>query len=240
MPSNPKLLDWLASEFVQRGFDMKQMHRLIVTSDTYKLATDAGAALAADNMKADPADTFLWHFRLQRLEAEPIWDSIFAAAGNLDLSVGGPSFALSPRDAGKRGSAPSTIEQPGSHRRAAYMVRGYATDHDVVSNCLAAFDVDDGRAPCPLRTQTVTAPQALFVMNSEEIDKASEKFAARLAKDSSGDLSAAVDLAYRDAIGRLPNSVEKQRALAYLDRDPARLKGLAWLMFNLDEFIYVR
>ncbi len=120
------------------------------------------------------------------------------------------------------------------------MIRGFATDRDVVPNFLAAFDVDDGRAPCPMRTQTVTAPQALFVMNSEEIDKASEKFAARLAKDSGGNLDAAVDLAYREAIGRLPNSAEKQRALAYLDGDPARLKGLAWLIFNLDEFIYVR
>ena len=60
------------------------------------------------------------------------------------------------------------------------MIRGYSTSRDVVPNFLQAFDVDDGRVPCPMRTQTVTAPQALFLMNSEEIDKASAKFAERL------------------------------------------------------------
>ena len=60
------------------------------------------------------------------------------------------------------------------------MIRGYSTSRDVVPNFLQAFDVDDGRAPCPVRTQTVTAPQALFLMNSDEIEKASAKFAERL------------------------------------------------------------
>ena len=69
-------------------------------------------------------------------------------------------------------------------------------------NFLQAFDVDDGRAPCPMRTQTVTAPQALFMMNSDEIESASAKFAERLQKESGGDLKAAVDLGYRLTLGR--------------------------------------
>ena len=125
-------------------------------------------------------------------------------------------------------------------RRGAYMIRGYSTSRDVVPNFLQAFDVDDGRAPCPLRTQTVTAPQALFLMNSDEIESATAKFAERLQKESGGDLEAAVDLGYRLALARPPSPAERDRALAYLDNDPARLKGLAWLLFNLDEFIYVR
>jgi hypothetical protein len=232
------LLDYLAAEFVKRKFSMKEMHRLIVTSDTYKLASAVDPALAA--AKVDANNTYLWHFRLRRLEAEPIWDGIFTAAGDLDLAVGGASFDVS-GSGGKRGGAralsPPTTR---ANRRAAYMIRGYSTSRDVVPNFLQAFDVDDGRAPCPQRTQTVTAPQALFLMNSDAIDKASARFAERLKKESGGDLKAAVELAYRIALARPPSLAETERALVYLDHDADRLKGFAWLMFNLDEFIYVR
>jgi hypothetical protein len=240
-PSNRRLLDWLASEFATRKFSMKQMHRLIVTSDTYKLASEADAGLTADNVKIDPADTNLWRFGLQRLEAEPIWDSILTAAGNLDLSVGGPSFDIS--DSKPEPESPKGHGAPAgtpAHRRAAYMTRGYSTSRDVMCSFLQAFDVDDGRAPCPMRIQTVTAPQGLFMMNSDQIDNASEQFAERLKKESGGDLKTAVDLAYEVAIARPPSSSEREHALAYLENDPARLKGFAWLLFNLDEFVYVR
>src|SRR6185436_17261982 len=90
-PSHPALLDWLASEFVRREFSMKQMHRLMVTSDAYKRGSEASGEFA-ESQKIDPGGTTLWHFRLQRLEAESIWDSMHAAAGDLDLKVGGPSF----------------------------------------------------------------------------------------------------------------------------------------------------
>ena len=239
IPSNPKLLDWLASEFVRGNFSMKALHRLIVTSNTYRLASEADSPSVADNLKADPANACLWHFRLQRLDAEPIWDSIFAAAGNLDLSVGGPSF-----DAGAsvgRGGTPRATTSPSkTYRRAAYMIRGFSTSRDIVPNFLQAFDVDDGRAPCPLRTQTVTAPQGLFMMNSNEIERATAKFADRLLGESGGDLNVAVDLGYRMTLARHPSSREAEQAMLYLDHDPAKLKGLGWLLFNVDEFIYVR
>lgn len=243
-PVNPKLLDWLASEFVDRGFSMKQMNRLIVTSDVYKLASSADPAEVAAN-SADPNDEYLWHFRLERLEAEPIWDSILAAAGTLDLSVGGPSFDVGGGGrrggngaGGGRGMGFAPIAAP--HRRAAYMVRGYSTSRDVMPVFLTAFDVDDGRVPCPLRLQTVTAPQGLFMMNSAEIDRASGDFAERLKKESGGDLAKAVDLAYRLTLSREPSDSEMRHSLAYLGGDPNRLKNFAWVMFNLDEFIYVR
>jgi hypothetical protein len=86
----------------------------------------------------------------------------------------------------------------------------------------------------------VTAPQGLFMMNSEEIEAASAKLAERLTKESGGDLKAAVDLGYRLALGRPPAPPEKDRSLSYIQDDPARLKGFAWLLFNLDEFIYIR
>jgi hypothetical protein len=120
------------------------------------------------------------------------------------------------------------------------MIRGYSTSRDVVPGFLQAFDVDDGRAPCPVRTRTVTPPQALFLMNSEAIQAACTQAAGRLAKESAGDLGAAVDLGYRLTLARPPTASERGRALAYLDGDPARLPGLAWMLFNLDEFLYVR
>ena len=243
-PSHPALLDWLASEFVRDGFSMKQIHRLMVTSDAYKRASDAGAEFA-ESQKIDPGDTTLWHFRLQRLEAEPIWDCLHAAVGDLDLKVGGPSFdpvsGAGGGGGGNRRRGPSADSgNANSKRRGAYMVRGYSSSRDVTPNFLQAFDVDDGRAPCPMRTQTVTAPQALFLMNSPDVDKACAELAARLQKETTGDLPAAVDLAYRVAISRPPSTAERISALAYLENNVARLNQLSWLLFNLDEFIYVR
>ncbi len=228
-PTNPRLLDWLASEFVARGFRMKEIHRLIVTSDAYKLASEVEESRSAAELAADPADDRLWHFRLRRLEAEPIWDAMFAAALDLDPAVGGPSFDVG-KGRGGRGPA----------RRGAYLIRGYSTNRDVVPDFLQAFDVDDGRAPCPVRTRTVTAPQALFLMNSDVVDSATVKFAERLRRESGGDLAAAVDLGFKVAIARPPSGGEREVALGYLQGDPGRLKGLAWLLFNLDEFLFAR
>ncbi|MDB6034746.1 MAG: hypothetical protein JWM16_5084 [Verrucomicrobiales bacterium] len=240
-PSHQALLDWLASEFVRCGYNMKQMHRLMVTSETYKRASEVSGDFA-ENQKLDPGDTTLWHFRLQRLEAEPIWDSMHAAAGDLDLKVGGPSF--DPREGGggriRRRGQSSDNGNASSKRRGAYMVRGYSSNRDVTPNFLQAFDVDDGRAPCPMRTQTVTAPQALFLMNSPDVDKACAEVAARLQTEAKGNLASAVDLAYQLVLARPATTAEKTSALAYLENDSARLKHLSWLLFNLDEFVYVR
>jgi hypothetical protein len=120
------------------------------------------------------------------------------------------------------------------------MIRGYSTNSDVTPQFLQVFDADDGRAPCPMRTQTVTAPQGLFMMNSDEIETASTKFAERLSKESAGDFTAALDLGYRLTFSRPPSPAERDKALTYIESDPARLKGFAWLLFNLDEFIYVQ
>ena len=239
-PSNPKLLDWLASEFVARKFDMKAMHRLIVTSDTYKMASDQDPQLMTQNDKIDPQNESLWHFRLLRLEAEPLWDSILAAAGTLDTTVGGPSFQIG-NTGGRRGGRGGAQTPQNTNRRGVYITRGFSPSADVTPNFLQSFDVDDGRVPCPMRTQTVTAPQGLFMMNGAEIDSASAKLAERVKKESgNGDLNTEVDLAYRLTINRPPSPSEKDLALSYLQGDPERMKNLAWLLFNLDEFLFVR
>lgn len=226
-PSHPELLDWLASELVTRGYSLRQMHRLLVTSEAYRRSSEAGDD-GEENLRIDPGNQALWHFRLRRLEAEAVWDSIHSAAGDLDLQVGGTSF--DPRDGGKAATT----------RRGAYIVRGYSSSREVTPDFLQAFDVDDGRAPCPVRTRTVTAPQALFLMNSPDIDRSCAALAARLQRESEGDLAASVRLAYRWVLSRPPTPAETDAALAYLDRDSTRLSRWVWLLFNLDEFLYVR
>ena len=234
-PSNPKLLDYLAAEFVAHHYDMKWLHRLIVTSDTYQLSSKAEGAQFAKNQEVDARNTYLWRFRLQRLEAEPIWDAIHFAAGDLDLAVGGKSFQLPQANA-----KPAQTAESKMNRRGAYMTRGYIPSTEVMNNFLTSFDVDDGRTVCPIRTQTVTAPQALFTMNGDLVESESEKLAALSLKEASGDSATAVAIMYQRALGRKPSGRELDYALTYIGKDAGRMKELAWLMFNLDEFIYVR
>ncbi|MEC7385311.1 MAG: DUF1553 domain-containing protein, partial [Planctomycetota bacterium] len=213
------------SEFISSGHSMKYMHRLMVTSKAYQMASDAGPEFNPSRA-IDPNNDHYWRFPLNRLEAEVIWDAIHLAADNLDLSIGGPSFT--PGDA----STPQ--------RRGIYITRGYSPSRNVTPDFLQAFDVDDGREPCPVRTQTVTAPQSLFLMNSPEVEQASSQFADRLRKLAEGDLGKAVVLAYRLTLARPPTDSEARVAMEYLEGDFERLQHLAWLLFNLDEFIYVR
>ncbi len=241
-PSNPELLDYLASEFVAHRYDMKWLHRLIVTSDAYRLSSKQEPAQIAKNRGIDARDTYLWHFRLQRLEAESIWDTIHYASGDLNLAVGGRSFQLTVPDQKQKIFLPKEEDATDSRpdRRGVYLIRGYIPSTDVMNNFLTSFDVDDGRTACPIRTQTVTAPQALFTMNSDLVEQESEKLAALTLKETGGDLHAAITAAYRRTLGRQPSGAEVDYALTYIENDPARMKELAWLLFNLDEFIYVR
>ena len=236
-PASQPLLDWLALEFIEHGYSQKAMHKLMMTSNVYRLATFGDKELMKKNLEADPSDRYLWSFRLQRLEAEPIWDAILTAAGNLDTTLGGPSFDIEARGPRGRGAAMADAKM---NRRGAYIVRGFNTSREVTPNFLQSFDIDDGRAPCPVRTQTVTAPQGLFMMNSPEIEDSSKMFGERLKKESEGDLSKAVDLAYRITLARPPSPSEKDQALTYVGTDANRLKDLAWLVFNLDEFVYIQ
>lgn len=240
-PSHPELLDWLASEFVAKGFSMKAINKLIVMSDTYRMASTADPATVTQDRAIDPGNKMLWEFPLLRLDAETIWDSIFSTAESLDSKVGGKSFTIAEEDAKPRGAqAQSAAKSNGMERRGIYIQRGYHQSMDVMPNFLLAFDVDDGRVPCPERTRTVTAPQSLFLMNDKLVVEAAAKFAERLKKESDGDVPRAIDLGYRVALARPPSAKEKDAALTYVKGDPAQLKGFTWLLFNLDEFSYAR
>ena len=225
VPAHAKLLDWLAAEFIAHKYSMKWLHRLIVTSETYRRASSGPADQEQANSRIDPDNRLLWKFPLRRLEAEAIRDALLVIAGKLDLSVGGKSF--------EDGTA-------GANRRAAYMARGYLADTNAMPDYLQTFDAEDGRMSCPRRNHTVTAPQALFMMNNELVEDVSSRFAERLRKESGGEVSAAITRGFRIALGRPPSGGELAKALDYVQGDPVRIKGLAWLLLNMDEFLYVR
>jgi len=227
-PTHPKLLDWLSSEFIAQNYSMKWLHRLIVTSETYRRASSGPPEMIAANQRNDPDNRFLWRFPVRRLEAEPIRDAVLMVAGKLDLTLGGKSF-----ESGKTNS--------NSHRRAAYMMRGFRSNADITPDFLATFDAEDGRATCSRRNQTVTAPQALFMMNNELLEDASACFAERLQQAAGGpECAPLVTAGFRTALGRSPTESERLKALEYIDNKPERIKGFAWLLLNLDEFMYLR
>jgi Protein of unknown function (DUF1553)/Protein of unknown function (DUF1549) len=226
-PIHPRLLDWLAAEFIAHRYSMKWLHRLIVTSDAYRRASAGTVALDAANRAKDPDNRLLWKFPLNRLEAEPIRDALLQAAGVLDLTVGGKSY--------EAGATNGT-----AWRRTAYLRRGYQAFREVMPAYLQTFDAEDGRTVCPRRTQTVTAPQALFLMNNELIETTSIRLGERLREQSQGDLPTLVTLGYQITLGRTPTDAERQQATDLLRSEPQSGKSLAWLLFNLDEFIHVR
>jgi hypothetical protein len=234
-PSHPKLLDYLAAEFADHNYSMRWLHRLIATSDAYRRSSLPNAA----NQKIDGANTYLWRFRLLRLEAEPLWDAILSSAGDLDLTIGGKSFQLVNPDKKQSIFLPKEgTFSAGTNRRAAYMTRGFIPSTEVMAHFLQSFDVDDGRTPCPVRTQTITAPQTLFTMNDKLVEQASAQLAKRVASEP--DMPAAIRRAFRETIGRPPTSAELDRALSFTGNDPAGLKQVAWLLYNLDEFLFVK
>ena len=229
-PIHPELLDWLSTEFIANGYRMKWLHYTIVTSEAYMRAS---AAMAKDelteNIQIDPSNRLFWRFPLQRLAAEPIWDSIHSAADDLDLSVGGGSFSPADND----------IFHNSKKRRGTYLSRGFHSKSEVTPEFLRVFDVEDGRVPCSRRQQSVTAPQSLLLLNSPLLMRAAAKLADRVRQEVNSDLSAAVSLLYQLTLCRTPTKTEASAALSYLNDRPERLPGLCSLMFNLDEFIYV-
>ena len=217
-PIHPELLDWLASEFIAHGYSMKWLHRLIVTSDAYQRASAANDTVSTEsaNRLRDPENRTLWRFPLRRLEAEPIRDALHQLAGTLDLTLGGKSVTDDDRGTGM-------------HRRTAYLQRGYRASQEIMPAFLQSFDAEDGRTVCTRRNQTETAPQALYLMNSDLVETVSRKLADRIHTETGTDWTASIRLGYRLVLGRPPTDAELGRADAAFRAEADPVKSLAAL-----------
>lgn len=207
-PTHPELLDWLARNFMESGLSIKDLHRLIMNSNTYQMASsspeDAKAKLV------DPENSLLWKFNLQRLEAEEVRDAILAVSGRLDYSLGGKSIPLRNRQFVFDHTSIDHTKYD-SLRRAIYL--------PVVRNNLYTlfeqFDFPDPTMPTGSRNSTVVAPQALLMMNSDLIMDSANIWAGNLLSQR-GDDRSRLAKAYNQAFGRPPTKTETDRVLAYI------------------------
>jgi hypothetical protein len=254
LPSNPELLDWLATEFERQGWSIKQMQRMIMTSETYKMAS---AYYQATDMEKDPTNTYLWRFPVRRLEAEIIRDSILNASGDLNLEAGGPSFfpsiPLSVRADQPRGTWDLTKEGPDTWRRSvyAYIKRGLKYP------MFEVYDLPDLNTTCERRSVSTVPTQALTMLNNEFMLIQADHFAQRVWKEAGGNPAEQVKTMYRIAFSREPNQKELDSNMAFLskqrDHEMARgtgasedkaalaaLTDLAHVTLNLNEFAYIQ
>jgi hypothetical protein len=208
-PSHPELLDWLASEFVNTGWDVKKMHKLIVMSNSYRQSS----AYNAEAAKADPREKLLWRFPRERLEGEEIRDAALSVAGLLNENVGGPSvFPELPAGTVKPRGGWSVNADPGDrNRRSVYIFVRRNARYPM----LEVFDMPDTHESCGRRNQTITAPQAMSLLNGKISLEWAQAFAGRVLKSAGVDSNAQVNTAYRLAYGRLPNGAEKDVVLTF-------------------------
>ena len=251
-PSHPELLDWLARRFIEDGWSVKDLHRLIMGSSVYQQSASNPAAMtaAANPQLLDPENRLLWRFNMQRLEAEQIRDSLFAISGWLDSKIGGKTVPLRNKEFvfNHTSQDRTTYESP---RRAIYLpiIRNHLYD------MLEQFDYPDPTMPTGSRNSTVVAPQALLMMNAGVVMDASGKFAVKLLANSSIDDTKRVEHAWLLAYARPPEPDESQRALAYVGalqrdiagqaKDPELCRRQAWTifcqtLFGANEFLYLR
>jgi hypothetical protein len=210
-PTHPELLDWLTAEFVGNGWSVKDMHRLIMTSGTYRQASAYDEAAHAK----DPFDKLLWRFPPQRLEGEVIRDSMLAVAGKLSPEIGGPSvFPPLPDGMPKpRGGWDATDDPAEQARRSVYIFVRRNNRYPMMQ----AFDMPDTHESCARRSTTITAPQALSLLNDEQTVDWAQALAERVLERAGADKSRQVDEAFLLAYSRRPDGFEKDTALTFFD-----------------------
>ena len=257
-PTHPELLDWLATEMVARNGSLKAIHRLMVTSATYRQAS----TVTEKTRTADPDNLLLTRMPRRRLEGEAVRDALLAVSGQLDDRVGGPSVFpdLPPGVDAKGGWTRSTLAAD-RNRRSLYVF----AKRNLKYPFFDAFDVPDTNLTCPERNVSVNAPQALMLLNSGMVVDQARSLAGRIYETAPdrADLEALIARAYRLTLGRLPDPQEKTRALAFLQTQPDLLSGregaalpspmpegptpaqaaalvdLCHVLLNLNEFVFV-
>ncbi|MBC8352806.1 MAG: PSD1 domain-containing protein [Planctomycetes bacterium] len=241
LPSHPELLDFLATYLIENDWSIKQLHRLIVSSQTYQLASDDVAA----NTARDPENVYLWRGNRRRLDAEQLRDSILAFSNQLDPSTGEAHPFPHRLTYFFRQHEPYVGDFP-SNRRTIYLFRQRIRKN----RYLDMFDGPDGNLHVGTRRPTTTSLQSLYLMNSSFIDDQSQAIAQRVIA-SSDSHTERVGWAYRNIFGREPNADDVRMIEANLDRSAAQLSDeandrivVAWTsmiraMLCSNEFVFV-
>jgi hypothetical protein len=206
--TNPPLLDWLSCELMDRGWSLKAMHRLVVTSATYRLASgptdDASRSAYAENLQIDPDNRYRWRANIRRLEAEAVRDSVLAVSGLLDAAAGGPEL--------------DQTAWQSSHRRSLY----FRSAQDKQSVFAVVFDAPSPNE-CYRRAETITPQQALALANSPLASSAARTLAANLNKTAKND-AAFVTATFERVLGRKPSEGEQADCLVFITSQSTLLK----------------
>lgn len=244
-PTHPELLDWLATELVARGWSLKALHRLMVTSSTYRQAARVNEA----GLKADSENRLLWRMNRRRLEGETLRDALLAVSGRLNLKDGGPSvYPEMPAELSVGKAAWPISSEAEADRRSVYVF----VKRNLRYPLFNTFDAPDSNEPCARRHNTTTAPQALMLLNGDFSLKLAQTFAERLLREIGTDPVAIVNRACHLSLGRGPTAKEAQTMRAFLERETSLLQpqqgdkafagavtDLCHALFNLNEFLYV-
>ena len=199
--THPELLDWLAAEFIESGWSVKHLHRLVVTSSVYRRGSRAAVAGTSSGPTADPANRLLWRQNPRRLDAEQVRDAALSIAGQLDGQAGGPSVP------------------PSKPRRAIYTTVIRNTRDDLCD----LFDGADPYASCARRNATTTPLQALYLVNGEWMLARARALALAIDKlDIADDRQAAAE-AMRRVTGREPEAARLEECAAFLAEQQQRL-----------------
>jgi hypothetical protein len=231
-PSHPELLDWLAAYFLTSGQSIKELHRIILLSAVYRESSEDNAAFA----RIDGDDRLLWRMNRQRLDAEELRDSILAVSGSLDVRMAGPGFELfrfkDDHSPVYDHEARDKINNPASWRRTVYRF----TVRSVPNPFLECLDCADPNINTPVRNTTLTALQALALLNDPFLLKQSELFARRLERQTA-DRNGRIDLAYQLALARSPTTEEREALAAFAERHG--LAPACRLLLNTSEFVFI-
>jgi hypothetical protein len=230
-PSHPELIDWLAIQLRASDLRLKPLHRLMVTSSTYRQAASPNGVAQA----VDANNRLLWRMSPRRLEAEVVRDSMLAVAGKLNLAMGGPGFedVTATQNNGTTYYEPVDVDGDAWFRRTVYRF----SPRGGRSALLDTFDCPDPSAAIPRRAVTTTPLQALSLLNNVFVLQMSHYFAERVTGRGEGDTDLQVRQVWQLAIGREPNDYERQLSVELVETH-----GLAVLcrgLFNANEFVIV-
>ena len=255
-PTHPELLDYLAGELVAHGWSLKWLHRLILTSNTYKMSKQWHDEYGV----ADPENRLWWRFPYRRLEVEAIRDSMLLVSGKLSPKMfGPPMFPFIPKEAREGNSDPDKIwpayDEAEASRRTVYAF----IKRSLVVPMIEVLDLCDTTKSSARRAVTSVAPQALTLFNGQFVNEQAAHLAARIEREAGLDDIRQIEHAYRLALARDPTAPERKTMLEFMASEAARLvaeaagseapvtapvarkkalEQLCRVIFNLNEFVY--